>query len=242
MKDHRVMVNPFRILSPKLDSAAAKFEDLHKEPVSESVSPDEGMLIMMSKIIEMNKLVAKAIASGDEKPLTRCDELAAEVHKIEALLTKNLLGSASMIGQNLFRIVVRFPGRFERIGDMFTNIVACCRIKNREGIPFSDKAKEDLAGIFALLNDILTNIRDSLVVHNKALIEHLESQRKTLDQMLSDARFGHWDRLEKGFCAPQASTLYLEIMDSFGAVDRYIGKMAESLAALQDVDEAPEQQ
>jgi Na+/phosphate symporter len=234
MKDQRKVVNPFRILSPKLDAEAARTQDLHKTPVSDEVSPEEGLFIMLSKVIEMGRILSRAVVTTEPESITACEKLAEETHTLEGMVTSDLVSHAGAIGENLFRIVVRFPARFERIGDMFENILACCRIKQRDGIPFSDKAHAELAAIFALNRDMLTNLRDSLMVRNKALIEHLSQQRLQMATLLSDARFGHWDRIERGFCAPQASSLYLDILDSFGAINDYVRKMCESLLAIED--------
>jgi phosphate:Na+ symporter len=175
--------------------------------------------------------------------MTMCEHLAEDVHKQEKLLTSSLVAASSTftsttVGQNLFKIVVRFPTRLERIGDIFQNILTCCRIKHRDGIPFSDKAYGELAQIFPLLSEMLTNTRDALVIRNKALLQYIGSQRKNLSELLHNARFAHWDRLERGFCAPQASSLYLDILDSFVATNEYIGKMCDSLSAMRE-EESP---
>jgi Na+/phosphate symporter len=239
MKDQRFVVNPFRMISPKLNSEASKIEELHELPVSESHPPEEGLLIMMSKLIKMSKILSKCVVTADEAQMAACDRLAEDVHNQEKLLTSTLLTGISTftsttVGQNLFKIVVRFPARMERIGDIFQNILTCCRIKQRDGIPFSDKAYGELAQIFALLSEMLTNTRDALVIRNKALLQHIASERKEFGELLHNARFAHWDRLERGFCAPQASSLYLDILDSFAAVSEYIGKMCDSLTAIRE--------
>ncbi|MBI5249449.1 MAG: hypothetical protein HY912_08135, partial [Desulfomonile tiedjei] len=53
MKDKRIFFNPLRMMSPKLDSEAEKLEDLHKTPVSEAFTLEEGLVVMLSKLIEM---------------------------------------------------------------------------------------------------------------------------------------------------------------------------------------------
>lgn len=239
MKDQRFVVNPFRMISPKLDSAASKIKELHEIPVSESHPPEEGLLIMMSKLIEMSKILSKCIITADGEQMAAFDRFAEDVHKEEAFLTSGILAASSTftsttVGQNLFKIVVRFPARLERIGDIFQNIMTCCRIKQRDGIPFSDKADAELAQVFPLLGEMLTNTRDALVIRNKALLQHIGSQRKHLGDLLHTARFAHWDRLERGFCSPQASSLYLDLLDSFGAISEYIGKMCDSLSAIRE--------
>jgi len=64
MKDEHPFYNPFRMLSPKLDHEALKIEKLHTEPLRESISLQEGLLIMVSKLMEICGLLSKAIVSG----------------------------------------------------------------------------------------------------------------------------------------------------------------------------------
>ncbi len=233
MKDQRVFVSPFRMMSPKLDSEADRFKELREAQVSESYTPEEGFLIMISKLVEMSRILSKSFASPDQERLSQCDRLAEEVHKWEGVITKDLMAAQSTIGSNVFKLVVRFPVRLERIGDMFHNILTCARIKAREGVPFSDKALAELTAIFAILLEMLTNVRDALVIRNKVLLHHIGAERKNMAQMLLDARFAHWERLEAGFCSPNASPIYLDILDSLTATNEYLGKICESLVEME---------
>ena len=57
MKDKRVFFNPIRMISPKLDAETLKLENFHEHPVSENLTLEEGLLVMLSKLIEMSRLV-----------------------------------------------------------------------------------------------------------------------------------------------------------------------------------------
>jgi Na+/phosphate symporter len=232
MKERSYFFNPFRLISPKLDSETQRLEKLHEVPVSESHTPEEGMLVMVSKLIEMTRILSKLFVTEDPERLEICERLAQEVHQQEKLATTGLAEASPSIGQNLFKIVVRFPSRLQRMGDMFQRIVECCRIKKREGIPFSDKAQGEISAIFTFLEQIMVNLRDALAIRNQVVLQHVKVDVDRLGEMIEDARFAHWDRLEAGFCAPQASSIFLEILDSCKFVNEYINKMWLSLSAL----------
>ncbi len=234
MKNKRVFSNPFRMLSPKLDYESLRMEELHKKAFAESVSIEEAMLITISKVIEMSKLLSKCLFSGSETQMDLCDALAAEIHRQEKLLTTDLLEAT--VGGKLPKGIIRFPFRLERIGDLLENILKCSRVKARDGIPFSDKAHAEMDRIFDLLVRMLGNLRDAFKAPNKVLLESIRADVKSLAELLTDARFGHWDRLERGFCAIQASSIYLDILDSLGGVNGYINKMSETLMGV--VEEA----
>jgi len=239
MKDQRYVWNPFRILSPKLDLELGKIEELHEVPVSTSHTPEEALIIMMSKLIEMMKILSDWFEAEDLERLEACNRLAGEVREYERLATAGIVDSSAGIGQNVFRLVVRFPSRMERIGTMCTNIIHSCRIKAKEGIHFSDKALSELKAIFSAARGMLRNLRDALVVPNNVLLEHIKQEADTLTQLVEDARLRHWNRLESGFCAPAASPIYLEILDSFKFISGYVRKMGDSLLALTEEPEQP---
>ncbi len=234
MKDQRIVVNPFRIISPKLDSEALRLEELHEKPFSESVALQEGLLIMVSKIIEMTRLLSKALVSGSLAQMEACERLAKDVHEQEKVLTRNLL-SAGVKTQ--LSDVIRFPYRLERVGDLLENILKCCRIKSRDGVPLGDAAHAELDRIFPILIEMLVNLRDAFLTTNRFLVDHIVNDGKKLSQALQDARLAHWERLERGFTAPQASSLYLDILDSVTGINEYIGKMCDRLVALAEAEE-----
>lgn len=234
MKDQRYVWNPFRMISPKLNSEVGKIDELHTAPVSGARTPEESLLVMIGKLIEVTKILSVCFAEENREKLEECERLAQEVHDEEHTATSGLVGSSSAIGQNAFKIVVRFPSRIERIGMMLENILSCARTKIAHGIPFSDKALGELSSLFSVTTDLLINLRDGLIIPNKIILRHIRSQVKVLNQLIEDARFAHWERLEGGYCSPAASSIYLGVLDSFKTTNQYVANITESLGALME--------
>jgi Na+/phosphate symporter len=230
MKEEHLFYNPFRMLSPKLNHEALKIEQLHTEPVRESISLQEGLLVMVSKLIEMCRLLAKAFITGSETQMKRCEALAREVHEQEKILTKELVASDAK--GELLRAMIRFPYRLERVGDLLESTLNCCRSRATHSIPFSDKALAELDGLFTALLGMMNNLRDSLKVPNKVILEAILSDAKRVNQLFEDSKLAHWRRLEAGFCAVEASSMYRDILDSLKSVSEYLVKMTESLLDL----------
>ena len=157
MKDPRVFVNPLRILSLRLDREATRLDDRRTAP--RQISLEESLITTADKIIDIIRLISKCIVTGEKSEMDRCAALAEDVHQQEKMLTKNLLSSG--LRGELFKGLVRFPSRLERIGDTLETILKCCRIKAREGISFSDKAEEELDQLFAMLLEMMNNVRDA---------------------------------------------------------------------------------
>ncbi len=230
MKEEHLFFNPFRMLSPSLHHEALRIEKLYERPVSESVSLEEGLLIMISKLIEMCRLLSKCVFSGDAGQMDRCEALAREIHDQEKILTKDLVGAK--IKSDLLSGVIRFPYRLERIGDMFESILNCCRIKAERGVPFSDKAYAELDALFSMLLEMMDNLRDAFQTPNKEILEAIVSSGFHLAELFEEFKLAHWRRLESGFCAAEASSMYRDILDSVKSANDYLVKMAQTLKEL----------
>jgi len=219
-------------MSPKLDEEIGKIEELYRAEVSQNRTPEESILIMFGKLIQVTRILSVSSKAESLEKLAECEELIRQVHAQEKSATVNILGSSSAVGRNWLHAFIRFPSRIERIGMMFENILDAIRIKINEGIPFSDKAQGEMHDILDLLVDLLVNLRDCLVVTNRVLLSHIGSQCERLNEIVEDARLAHWERLEAGYCSPQANSIFLCILDSVKIINQYIKNMKDNLLDL----------
>lgn len=230
MKDEHLFYNPFRMLSPTLDHEIEHIEELHERPVAEEISLEEGLLVMISKLIEMCRLVSKCMVTGSQAQMDRCEALAVDVHHQEKVLTRDLV--ESNVQGDILKALIRFPYRLERIGDMFESILNCCRIKAEYGIPFSDKAYGEMDQLFNKLLEMMNNLRDAVRAPNRLVLEAIIEDGKEIDEMFEGFKLAHWLRLEAGFCAVEASSLYRDILDSVKSANDYLVKMPKALLDL----------
>jgi len=231
MKDKRVFFNPVRMLSPKLDSEAIKLEELYQHPISESFTLEEGLLVMLSKLVEMTRLVRISFEGSSQDGIKNCEALADEVHQQEKLLTGNLACTITDY-PDMCRAVILFPGQLERIGDYLESILNCCKIMTRESIPLSDKNISEIGETLQTVQQLLSDLRDIIIAPNKHLIQHVISQSEALDQKCQEMQLSHVDRLLEGSTAPKASSLYLDILESIQSIKRHIKEMAKSIQSI----------
>lgn len=231
MKDKRIFFNPLRMMGPKLNSEVARMEDLHMSPVSEAFTLEEGLVVMLSKLMEMTRLLEIGFVSECPREMDACDELAKDVHRQEKLLTGNLACSVD-IPHDLCKLIIIFPGHLERVGDLLESILNCVRIKCREKIPFADMAFEEIQQMFGDTLDLMTNFRDTLITPNKFLLKHVISQQRALDQKCQDWQLAHVDRLLDGSASPRSSSLFLDMVESTQGITRHIKEMADRMVTL----------
>jgi Na+/phosphate symporter len=230
MKEKGVFFNPFRMLSPKLEKEAVKLEKLHEEQVSESASLEEGVLIVISKLIEMTRLLGKSLVTDSVEQMDVCDKLAGEVHRQEKILTKGM--GSFRAEADVYKSVIRFPYRLERVGDLLESVLRCARAKQRDGVHFSEKAQGEVTQLFTALAELMINLRDGVRTPNKLLLEAIIAQGNKIGLMAEEFKVAHWERLEAGFCSVDASSLYRDILDSVKWANEYLGKIAGDLLEL----------
>ena len=237
MKDNRYVWNPLRLLSPKLDSEVERSEEGPDIEGYACDTPERTLVKMVNQMIEMTKILQTGFKSESAEKLCDCEELFKQVRDQEKHCTTDLVKEYEILGENVFRVAIRLPSRLERIGVMLEVLMNCLRTKMSEGIPFSDKAHRELNEIFELTIDILQNLRDSFLTRNKFILDHVKAQAGQLADLVEHARFGHWDRLERGFCSPLASSLYIRILDSFNSIYDYVNKIYLTITSLESAPE-----
>jgi hypothetical protein len=237
MKDNQIFFNPFRIISPKLNAEASRLSEIFETPPPDVSCLEEGLLVMISKLIEMNGLLRKCLIIFDPVKAERCESLGRQIHDEEKTLTGDIVCSPTTTGA-ILKTLVLFPGRLERVGDFLESILNAAGLKARDGIPFSDKASEELTELFDLMNDMLKNFRDLIATRNKDLLTHVQAQQEKIAQMTIDFGLAHEDRLITGLCVPVASSLYLDILDSVRSASENMNALTKSLAHLAESGQA----
>ena len=96
MKDKHIFFNPVRMISPKLDSEAERLEELHRQPVSATFTFEQGLVVMLCKLIEMIRLTREAYFTNCANDLNVFHKLAEDVDQQEKLLLTDLACAESV--------------------------------------------------------------------------------------------------------------------------------------------------
>ena len=120
MAQKRLFKNPFRVFSPGVNEEVLRLKGLHQRRVSASTALYEGLIIMLSKLVEMGNILTTALESGESTSLTECARLAGELLEEERILT-NYLVSAGVSADEM-KGLIRFPYLLKRVGDGLLSI------------------------------------------------------------------------------------------------------------------------
>ncbi|MEJ2717324.1 MAG: hypothetical protein P8182_09325 [Deltaproteobacteria bacterium] len=230
MKDKEVLSNPLQELSPTLNPEELPLDKLHERSFSNSVSLLEGVLIMISKIIEITRSLSECVHECHASTMERCGSLAQDVHKQEQVLTRIIVSSE--VSPELRTGLINFPYRLERIGDMLESVLKCCRTKAMQSIHFSEPAHRDLDQFFDSLLTTMVDLRDALVTPKRAALEVIRADGQRIDLLFEAFREAHWQRLERGVCAVEASSTFRDILDSLKSVNEYLVKIGTKMLEL----------
>ncbi|MBI5306953.1 MAG: hypothetical protein HZB37_01090 [Planctomycetes bacterium] len=92
------------------------------------------------------------------------------------------------------------------------------RAQISEVILFSDKAEGEVRHLFKETLDILKTAGNALINRNDVDMKYVDDKYKNLHEVINAYAEEHEERLIKGLCQPQASVMYLNILDSITAV------------------------
>jgi len=223
-KEH--FINPFRLISPKLDSDLSRLHELLGAPPADISTLEEGLLVMCSKLIELSNTLYKSFILPDQEKFSRSRVLAEGIHNEEKELTAHLV-HLPLASPEILRALILVPARLERVGDLLESVLNVSTIKARDGVSFSDKAMNELKQLFGVFTEILSILRDVLTTCDRVLLDRLLSRHEDLAQLTLDFALAHEDRLIEGTCSPKASSLYLDILDSVRNSNRHIRDITE---------------
>jgi Na+/phosphate symporter len=227
--------NPFETESAKVTAEVARLQAEHGKRIMQSPVFREGVVGMIRRLLEMNRLLSESFLTDNTSLLDQCQRLATEIHQEENALTGYILHCGAR-GESC-EGVIRLPYRLERIGDMLEDVLHCCRIKIDRDIPFSLQAKEEVGELLLQLEHMMDSLRDAFVSQDRDPLEEMIGKGKRLAQVLEDFKSAHWMRVEKGTTAPEASSLFREILDSVKWTNEYLEKLCTSLRETDEMSQ-----
>lgn len=203
-----------------------------KRALSQSVEVEEGLMTMISKLIEMTRLLSQWFADSSDANPDLCLRLAEAVREQGRLVTKALLSMRA--GEKLINSLIRLPSSLERVGHMLQNILDGYRTKMLVECRFSDEAHREHEQILALLLDILTNLGDALESPSRRICLAVLAQGKRLEEMIGQSIGAHWQRVTQGAWPGEASAMSREILDSWKRANEYLMEVATTLLELEE--------
>lgn len=148
---------------------------------------------------------------------------------VSRLITYETNEKASAVVSSFFTI----SGNIERIGDHADNLAGYTRMLNKRNIAFTGVAHDEIAAMRDIclegINDLL-----SLNAGNVEWLADVSALEQRIDDMTSDFRRNHLERMRDGECADEACILYSELLTDFERIGDHILNIAEEMAKVQE--------
>ena len=118
---------------------------------------------------------------------------------------------------------------FQTIGLALENLMNKMETKVELKILFSEKALTEIKEIYSMLEEQFRDTRDYIATKNPVLKANIKVSYEKVFNTADGYALIHQDRLIKGICMPEASYLYLDIIDSVKRISRGLLDFAEKV-------------
>lgn len=176
--------------------------------------------------LEMLTLTHAAFIHRDPAGLDSAAILGRSIHKRETELTEGLLSGPPETAPLRF-----IPSDVERIGGALEGVIRSLREMETEATPFTEGGVQEVRNLFDRAHGLMECARDLTRTGNSVLARHVEIECLRFQEVASSYAEAHEARLIEGVCQPQASSVYLAILDSLREVARHCRQIANRVAA-----------
>lgn len=234
-------VRLLEILIPGDDGHAMKIENIDElddhliekfPPAALSVAK-KNILRMGRNVLAVAKLSKEYLHSEDSEVYDELVEIEALVNKYDTTLSQYLLKIAQqpILAKDQINEyyknyqVVKY---LERIADNIVNISEFYQLVYEERGNFSQEAKQDLNGVYDLLEEMIQDAMNIFESRNiNTLLPLLNEKEKTLNELEIVCRQNHFDRMKENICDDSmASAVILDILSTMES----IGDLALNIA------------
>lgn len=120
----------------------------------------------------------------------------------------------------------------ERIGDNCESLLKLTRRKYEQGIEFSDEAVKGINEIASKVREFLVLVNDNITIRNKDIMADSKFLEDRIDELRSELRKGHVNRLNEGVCDVNAGLIFIDMLSKFEKIGDHAFNVAESISGV----------
>lgn len=228
---------PFMSWIVKLTYKVVPGEDHKAEDKFELLYINDGKIISTTTVVadaiheieHMGQVAFKNLKKGMNALCTmnteEIDEVYAKEKYVDFLTSKitdylvranelNLPDADAELLAGLFHVV----NDIERIGDHAENFADAAETRLEEGIEFTDRAKEQLAEMMDMVEQILEYSLEMFTTRNKAHMEEILALEDSIDDREKKLQRSHVKRLVNNKCTPEAGMIFTDTVSGLERV------------------------
>ncbi|MGR3179601.1 MAG: PhoU domain-containing protein [Candidatus Anammoxibacter sp.] len=158
-------------------------------------------------------------------------ELHYEETDIVNILVKKAKLASSLKERKYISGLITVGNHIELIEDNVLKLLGTIRKKIENSMLFSDKAVDELNYLFSNTKGILKSTADALVTKNRIIGKHILEEEEIIRNKACDFETVHEDRMISGVCVPEASRLYIDMVNSIREINWHIRQVLEKMFA-----------
>ncbi len=185
------------------------------------------MLMAMDTVTEYDPKKAAEVVDNENAIDIYEDKIGSFILKISS---KDLSVSDSQIVSNLLHTI----GDLERISDHAVNIVEAAEEMHQKKISFSKQASEEVPIIKSAVAEILNMSIDCFINSDVALAKEVEPLEDVIDQLRTDLKTRHIERLRKGICTIELGFILQDLLTNFERVSDHCSNIAVCLIQIKE--------
>lgn len=118
------------------------------------------------------------------------------------------------------------------MGDNCESLLKLIRRKYEQGIEFSDEAVNGIDEIASKVREFLVLLNDNITIRNKDIMTDSKFLEDRIDELRSELRKGHVNRLNEGVCDVNAGLIFIDMLSKLEKIGDHAFNVAESISGL----------
>lgn len=193
-------------------------------------------LVRMGELARQNLSSACEFAvTGQKQHVRQFDDVEDLINQLQediiSFLTAVSRGGLSADHAHTATAMVGLVSDIERAADHAVAIRNLASYKDKNNLPFSKEALEELKSMIQGASDMLSGAVDALSAGDTVAAERIVEMDDLMDLKEKELRARHIERLNKGICYPASGVVYLEIVTRLERVADHAVNIAEGVIA-----------
>jgi len=126
------------------------------------------------------------------------------------------------------RLLMLVPS-LQAVAQAMETIIARTKTKCESSILFTEKGMGELTAVIAAVKELSRDTKDALATSNPHLKSHARAEMERITQMADGFAMEHQQRMIVGVCTPQASYIYVDMMDGLKRIVKELAYLAEHI-------------
>lgn len=116
----------------------------------------------------------------------------------------------------------------DRISELADNVIKYTDREIKENLIFSDKVKQELKEMYSLIHNMHLLTKSYILEHQKNVLKSIDEIEDNIDDMRKLLVREHIERLNKGECRPESSSVFINLANNLERVGDHISYIAHA--------------